>query len=242
MLRTYALAPDTIRRFLRRMFWRVQIIALLSFLGFGGYLAFLASPIHWEVAGPMVAIIALAYFFIIFFNLRQQLRAYYAVRYEIDDSSVVCRQAKQIPNHISRANIVRVDEQPEGIFIVTTSPKTNLLVPFGLAREGDTDFYNTLQAWVEIRPLPRKRRLEPWLWLFGLGGSLLVLLFANSLWVILPLGLVMLVSGITTGRRLKRANSQPIETMRTYNMSFSLLMIIITMKTCLLGILLLSLR
>ncbi len=242
MLRTYALAPDTIRRFLKRTFWRFQLIALLSFLGFSGYLALMSGPIQWDVAGPIVVIIALAYFFIIFFNIRQQLRSLYAIRYEIDDSSVIYRQQKQMPIQISRANILQVHERTDGIWIETTTPNTDLFVPFGLAREGDTDFYNTLQAWVKIQPLSRKRRFSAWLWLFGLGGSLLVILFANNLWVIIPLGLFFLAFGAYAEQRLKRASNVPFTTIRMYNMAFSFLIVVITMKACLLGILLLAPR
>jgi hypothetical protein len=242
MLRAYALAPETIRRLLSRTFWRFQFIALLSFLGFAGYLAMMAGPIQWGVAGPILGLIAAAYFFIIFFNLRQQLRMLYSARYEIDDSSVVYRQIKQLPLHISRANIVKVSERPDGIWIETTSPKSNLFVPYGLARDGDLDIYNTLQLWVKVMPLERRRRIASWLLVFILASSLLVLLFANNLWLVLGLGLFILTFGTYAETRLRKNNSVPFTTIRMYNMAFSFLVIIIFMKACLIAFMVLNLR
>lgn len=240
MLRSYALAPETIRRFLSRTFWRFQLIAFLSFVGFGGYLALMAGPIQWNFAGPILGLIALAYFLIIFFNLRQQLRALYSARYEIDDSSVMYRQQKQLPLHISRANIVQASERADGIWIETTSPTSNLFVPYGLARDGDLDFYNTLSAWVKVERMARARRAGVWLWSVGLASSLLVLLFANNLWLILLLGLFILAFGIYTEQRLRKASSVTFATVRMYNMAITFLVIVISMKTCLIGITMLA--
>ncbi len=242
MLRTYVLAPETVRRFLRRTYWRFQAICGLSFLGFALYMMILSRPVDLQVAGPIVVIIALAYFFIIFFNYRQQLRTLYSARYEIDDSSITYRQVHQQPLHISRANIIQVQEREDGILIETTEPGHGLFIPFGLAREGDSDFQSTLQAWTKYLPTPKKRSVKTWLWVFGLIGSALVLLFANNLWLVLALGIFMLAFGLYAERRLRRFRNIPLGTVRMYSMAFSILMLVILMKACLLGLALLGPR
>jgi hypothetical protein len=242
MLRTYALAPNTIRRLLGRTFWRFQMIALASILGFSGYLALQEGPIQWGVAGPILGLIAMTYFFIMFFNMRQQLRTLYSARFEIDDSSVVYRQLKQLPQHISRANIVQVSERPDGIWIENTNPKSNLFIPYGLARDGDSDIFSTLQLWVKVEPLERRRRIGGWLVVFGAVGALLVLLFANNLWLILSLGLFILAFGTYAEYRLRKNNSVPFTTIRMYNMAFSFLVIIIFLKACLIIFLIFGLK
>jgi hypothetical protein len=235
MLRSYALAPETVRRLLQSSFWRFQIIAAASFLAFGLYLVSLARPVDWGVAGPMVGIVALAYFFIIFFNFRQQLRTFYSLRYEIDDSSITFRQIRQQPLHISRANIVSVEKRKNGLLIKTTDPGPGLFVPSGLAREGDNDFLTTLQTWVSVTAPDAQPNVRRWVWLFSLGGSFLVLLFANNLWIVLALGVFLFAFGIYTERRLNRYPSILPETTNMYNMAFSLLILVILMKSCLLG-------
>lgn len=240
MLRSYVLAPDTVRRFLRRVYWRFELIAVLSISTIALYMAFLAGPVRWDVAGPMVGIIALAYFFVIFFYYRQQLRQLYSARYEIDDSSITYRQFRQQPLHINRASIIAVTERPDGIWIETTDPRTNLFIPHGLVREGDKDFYRTLAAWVTIKPVAQRRSLEAWLILFALVVSLLVMILANSLWIVMPLGVFMIAFGSYTEHRLTRTHSVPISTVRLYSLAFSFIVIVMLTKGCLIGITLLA--
>jgi hypothetical protein len=158
MLRSYALAPETIRRYIRRMFWRFQIITALSFLAFGLYLAFLARPVDWRAAAPLVGLIALVYFAIIFYYIRQQLRLLYSERFELDDGNITYRQGKKPPLHISRDDIVRVHERKDGIDIETSDPHTRLFIPYGLARDGDSDFRTTLQTWATSQTDLRQRQ------------------------------------------------------------------------------------
>jgi hypothetical protein len=236
MLRTYSLAPDTVRRVLRRTFWRFQGFSALSFLGFGLYLAILAQPVDWQMAGPMVGIIALVYFLIIFYNFRQQLRFLYSVRYEIDDSSITYRQLKQPPLHISRAIITRAQERKDGISIETSDSRIKLFVPCGLAREGDADFYTTLHAWVTVQPEALSPSgAEIWVWIAALASSFLILVLANSLWISLALTLFFIIFGLYVDRRLKRSPNLLPSTIRTYNMAIGFLVFVILMKSCLLG-------
>src|SRR5574338_1164844 len=119
MLRIYALAPETLRRMMRRTFWRFQALVTASFLVFGLYLAFLAGPVRWQVAGPILILIALAYFFVIFFYYRVQLRVLYSARYEIDGSSISYRQAGQNVLRIMRTDIASVRVRKDGLWIET---------------------------------------------------------------------------------------------------------------------------
>ncbi|RPJ47367.1 MAG: hypothetical protein EHM21_08205 [Chloroflexi bacterium] len=158
MVRSYALAPETVRRILRRTFWRFQLIAALSFIGFGLYLGFLARPVNWDLAAPMITLITIAYFAIIFYQFRRQLRLLYNERYELDDSSITYRQGKQRPLHIPRSDITGVLERGDGLTIQTARSRKALFIPNGLAREGDTDFRATLGTWVTIQPAPHPPR------------------------------------------------------------------------------------
>jgi hypothetical protein len=240
MLRSYALAPETIRRLLRRAFWRFQIIAALSFLGFGLYLAFQAHPVDWGTAGPMVALIALVYFVIIFYNFRQQLRLFYSERYELDDSSITYRQGKHTPVRISRADITQAQQSRDGIIIATANPRTQLFIPLGLAREGDVDFRNTLQAWVEMQPFPSQPRTGQWIWIGTAAITFLILVFANNFGLVLGLGIFLILFGILIDRKPDFLSGIIFTTSetnlrRTYNLAISFLIFVVLMKSCLLG-------
>lgn len=233
MFRTYALAPETVQRMLRRTFWRFQLLVTASFLVFGLYLAFFAGPVRWELAGPMVFLIALAYFFIIFFNYRSQLRLLYSIRYELDGSSIIYRQVNQDPLRIMRADILAVEPRRDGLLIHTVDSEVKLLVSFGLARTGDSDVRGTLDAWVGIGP-EEKRPSAPMrrLMTFGVGSSLLILLFANSLLSTIVLGILVVVLGVVTERRLIHVQEAPPGVVQMYNMAFSFLVFVLVMKSC----------
>ncbi len=233
MLRSYALAPETIRRFLRHAFWRFQGITTLSFLLFGLYLAWFGRPVNWSFAGPLVGIIALAYFFIIFFNYRQQIRILYSARYEIDEAGLAYRQLEANSMRLMRADLKEAQERKDGLQVETVEGVT-LLVPYGLARDGDFDFRSTLQAWVGVKPLPPSQS-APRFWLFILEGvgALAILVFANSLWVIVPLIVFVIAFGAYTERRLAKVHDVPPGIVRMYNTAFSFLIFVIFMKACL---------
>jgi hypothetical protein len=242
VLRTYALAPQTLRRLLRQTFWRFQIFVTASFLAFGLYLGLFSGPVRWQIAGPAVGVIALAYFFIIFNHYRQQLRILYSVRYEIDGSSIIYRQVSQAPIRISRADIRRVIILKNGLWVETVYAGQKLLIPYGLAREGDADFRATLEAWVEqIEGLPAARLDTRWrAWLPGFLAALLGLLFANSLWLILLVGAGALIYGLFIERRLFKNQDALAGSSRTYGMAFGFLFFILILKTCLISITLLG--
>jgi hypothetical protein len=236
MLRTYALAPETLRRMLRRTLWRFQWIATLSFFVFGLYLSSFGQPVQWQVALPIFLIIAVAYFLAIFFNYRQQLRLLYSVRVELDSSSITYREIYQEPLRIMRFEINAVKERKNGLLVETSDPRISMMVPFGLSHEGDKDVYATLRQWAEIIPMiTRRRRIENWLYLFGFITTLFILLFANTLWVILPLGLFLFLYGVYAERRLGRKYDAAPGVLRMYNMAFSFLLFVVLMKSCLIG-------
>lgn len=237
MFRTYALAPNTVRRLLRWMFWRFQLLVTASFVGFAAYLGLLAKMVVWEAAVTISLIIALAYFFVIFFHYRQQIRLLYSMRYEIDGSKIVYRQVGKEPLQVSRADIVKIHARQDGLWLETANPGISLFVPAGLSRDGDADFRETLSAWTgtevtDVQPQGRGLRL----WIFVLASSLLVLLFANSLILILPLGVFVLLLALYNERKLRRRPDINPGIVRMYNIAFSFLLFVIMMKACLISI------
>lgn len=236
MLRVYALAPETLRGLMRGTFWRFQALVTASFLAFGLYLAFLSGPVRWQAAGPIVALIALAYFFVIFFFYRTQLRALYGARYEIDGSSIAYRQLGHDVLRIMRADITGVRARKDGLWIETSDPTVSLLVPYGLARDGDADFRDTLGAWTGIAPLEaRPRGMLGAQAALAVGAALLVVLFANSLTVILPLLAVVLVLGFRLEPRLSPMGERAVGQARMYTLAVNFLIFVILMKACLIG-------
>lgn len=240
MLRIYALAPETVRRIMRRTFWRFLTLATLSILAFGLYLAFFAGPVRWGVAGPIFGVIALAYFFVIFFQYRSQLRLLYSVRCEIDGSGISYKQAGQPPLRILRSEISSVRVRQDGLWVETTENSPGLLIPLGLAREGDQDFRETLGAWVGVVPIEARppAPLGPQL-AIALGGSMLVLLFANSLAVILPLLVLVMIVGVGLERRIQASGERGPGLALVYSYGFSFLLFIMIMKSCMIAMLML---
>jgi hypothetical protein len=258
MLRSYALAPETIRRLLRRSFWRFQVIAAISFVGFGLYLALRPGPVDWNSAGPMVALIAVVYFAIIFYQFRLQLRTLYNERYELDDSSITYRQGKQRPMHISRADIARALERSDGISIEISGSHASLLIPRGLAREGDADFRATLGTWVTVQPVagidqpPWHRRFEVWAWGAVVVVALLVMFLFENLWLVAGLGVLVIAFAFVTDRqpgwsrrsaltqRLTDLVSENPNRIRVMNMAVGFLVFVILVKFCLISFTLLA--
>lgn len=235
MVRVFALAPETLRRILRRTLLRFQALVTVSFLAFALYLTFLSTPVRWQLAGPIVGIVALAYFLVIFFNYRQQLRLLYSIRYEMDHSAIIYRQANQAPLRLMRADVTGAVERKDGLWIETVDG-AGLLILNGLARNGDQEMRSVVENWVEIRrAVPQQGAPFGRMVLIGLAGMLVVLLFANRLEIILPLGVLALVTGLYTERRLTRIQDAVPGRMRMYNMAFSFLIFVLIMKSCLIG-------
>ena len=110
-----------------------------------------------------------------------------------------------------------------------------MLVPTGLARDGDEVVRRAISAWAAIEPLDQTNRPKSWLTFLGLVGGLGILLFANSLWVILPLGMVLLLYSIYFERRLLQNDNILPGVTRMYTTTFSFLIILVVLKSCFLG-------
>lgn len=219
------------------MFWRFQIIVTVSFLAFGLYLAWFARPVQWPRVLPIIGIIALVYFVVIFFNYRQQVRLFYSIRYELDGSSIIYRQVGQDLRRIMRADISQAQQRRDGLWIKTVDESMSMLIPKGLARDGDEDFRQTLDAWVGIEPAVEGRRTRKVsLVLLAIAGALLILVFANSLWIIAPMGVALVLLGAIAERQMTRSYSLTPGAARMYSMAFSFLIFILIMKSCMLGI------
>lgn len=219
---------------LRRMLLRLLGFTTLSLLMFCAYLVLFGGPVRWEVAGPAFGLIALAYFLILFLSYRQNLRWLYSVRYELDYSSITFRQRNREPLRVARADIIDVEVDRDGLQIRTVSGSPDLFVPRGLARSGDEDVRQTLLKWTGSRvpPVPPQPRRAKAL-MMGVGGSLLVLLFANQLGLIIPLGLATLAYGIFLEQRMNAAAESDPGTVRTFSAAFTFLIFVIVMKACL---------
>ncbi len=237
MLQTYALSPAALRRTLMRTFWRFQVIVTLSFLAFGLFLASSGQPINWLVAGPVVLVIALAYFLIIFLNYRQQMRLLYSVRVELDGSSILYRQAGLSPHRVMRGAIMKVRETQEGLLIETDDPRLDLFVPFGLSRDGDVEVRRALAAWSQFEPL--RHRYTPggwWLLTGGVIAAIAILLFANRLWMVAILGVLLFGYGSYLENRLQRRINVAPGMVRMVTMAFTFLIFVVVMKSCFLTV------
>ena len=234
-MRTYPLAPETIRTYLLRAFWRFQLMVTVSFLVFGVFLTTSPNPIHWGWAVSLVVVIALSYFILIFYYYRRQMRVLYSLRIEIGSSYITLRQVWREPLFISRADVEEVSEQIDGLHIKTIDPRLKMVVPYGLAREGDEDVRRELANWLPIVPLPyrvsKTSRLTFW---FSLLASLLILMFANSLWVALPLGAFLFIFGTYAEQRLNQTYKVEPYVTQSYSLAFSFLIFLILIKSCLL--------
>ena len=234
-MRTYPLAPETIRAYLLRTFWRFQLIVTVSFLVFGVFLTSSPRPIHWSWAVSLIVVIALSYFILIFYYYRRQMRVLYSLRIEIYPSYIILRQVWREPLFINRADVIEISEQIDGLHIKTNNSRIKMVVPYGLAREGDIDVRRELSNWLPIVPLPyrvsKTSRLTFW---FSLLSSLLILLFANTLWVALPLGMFLFIFGTYAEQRLNQTYKVEPYVTQSYSLAFSFLIFLILIKSCLL--------
>lgn len=235
-MRTFALSPDTIRRQLRRLFWRFQIMVTLSLLAFGGYLA-LNQPVNWAVASPILGVIALVYFLIIIVHYRQQRRALHSFRLDADHSSLTLRLWDQPPLMIARGHIHAIQDRKDGLWIFTADPRYRMHIPRGLEGDGDKVIRALLASWKHVERIYNIRgnpdRITTWLMLVG---SLLILLFGNTLYVILPVAIFLFAFGAYAERRILITRDLGINVSRLYSMAFGFLIFIIMMKTCVLAI------
>lgn len=236
MLRIYALSPETLNRLLNRMLRQFLMVVTISFLIYGGYLASFGPDIHWPAALLITLLICLAYFLLIFFQYRQQLRLLYSVRYEIDSSSITFRQAAYPVQRINRADILSVEDRPDSFWIEAVDRRLNLRIPHGLARDGDEDLRRTFSTWVGVKKVVKEPRgAKVALLLTGFATAFVILLFVNTLQMILPLGLLIFVTGNFLEYRLKLEKNHEPGILRTYNMAFSFILFIIIMKSCMIS-------
>lgn len=234
-MRTFALSPDTIRRQLRRVFWRFQIMVTLSFLAFGGYLA-LNQPVNWAIAAPILAVIALVYFLIIFIHYRQQQRTLNSFRLDAAQSSLTLRQWGQPPLMIARGHIYAIQDRKDGLWIYTADPRIRMHIPRGLDGDGDQVIRALLASWKHVERVYNIRgnpdRITTWLMLIG---SVLILLFGNTLYVIVPVAVFLFAFGTYAERRILITHDLGINVSRLYSMAFGFLIFMIAMKTCVLA-------
>jgi len=238
LLRVYALSPETLNRLLNRMLRQFFLVVTISFLIFGGYLASFGQDVNWPAALLITLFVSLAYFLLIFFQYRRQLRYLYSVRYEVDSSSITFKQAAHPAQRLNRADILSVEDRPDAFWIAAVDPRLNLRIPHGLARDGDEDLRRTFSSWVGVKKVEKEPRGPKVVLLStGLAAAFAILVFVNTLQLILPLGLLIFVAGNYLEYRLKNheKNHEP-EMLRTYTMTFSFILFIIIMKSCMISI------
>lgn len=234
MLRTYFLSPETLRRMIRRAFWRFQFVVTATFLALCANFYLLGDPVNWNVAGPILIFLAFIYFLLIFINYQQQLRLLLSLRYEVDGNSISLRQIGHPTLSVFRADITAVNENDRGVQIYTANPRVHLLIPKGLSRNGDEDFHLTLIQWHPDRftQSTTNRWLSRSLWI-GVPIGLLIILFVNSLWLFWVA--MVLVTGYTLfiEQLLMRALDTQPGYYRMVNLAFSFLFLIVIIKSCL---------
>jgi hypothetical protein len=234
-MRSYALAPETIRGYLRRTLLRFHIVVVLCFLAFGVFLVSRPDTIQWTLVLTIVAVTAVAYFTVIFDFYRRQLRAMVSIRIEITNSSIVFRQKDREPIVIHRADVIEVQARKDGLLVLTSYKNIWLLIPYGLSGEGDADVLRELSTWIglEILPALRNSLISRVFWLCVLSG-LLIVIFANSLVTAVIMGALLLLFGIYFEQWMKSYEVE-LRVIRTYNMGFAFLVFVIVMKSCLLA-------
>jgi len=223
---------------LRRLFWRFQIVATVGFLLFGLYLALFARPIRWAIVIPILAVIGLAYFSIIFVHYRHQMRVLYSVRVELDGSGVIFNRYDQDPLRISRADIIRATERKDGLFIETIYPRLNMLIPNGLARDGDRAVREDVSAWVRIEPVNRRGYQGLyWVRTGAYALAFIILLFVNQFWLSAGTGLLLFGYVVFAGSHFDRIYNITPGTARFYSSALVFVIFLVFMKFCLLGVL-----
>jgi hypothetical protein len=236
-MRIYALAPSTIRGLLWRSIIRLHVIVTLSFLAFGLFLSLQVRPLNWTPILLIVAITALVYFLVLFYHFRRQMRFLYSVRLELDASGITLRQFQQETLRVARADVYAVKPGKDNLMVHTVNPHAWIELPYGLIGAGDEDLRDTLAVWTGVEKLPPRpqARNRVVFWLSVLAG-LLILLYANSLIVAVPLGVFLLTFGMYVERRVGKTYDMGLQISRTYSLAFSFLIFLIVMKSCLLAL------
>jgi hypothetical protein len=204
-----------------------------SYALFGLYLVLFAQPVRWSIVAPILAATSLAYFFLIFFHYRQQVRLLYSVRIELDGSGINYRVYGLEDVRISRADITSVFERPRGL-LVQTIHNREVFLPSGLARDGDGMLREALGSWVTIHPLPQRLSVRRRMHLYLLAGAALVLLFANTVWLVIPLVMMLLFLATVGENRLNRRHDFEPGMARLYGIAYTFVIFAVVMKSCLL--------
>ena len=231
---TFPLAPETIRMMLLRSRLRAQLIVTITFLVFAVSVTSSGQPVNGWVVGGVIAVLFLADFATIFFSYRSQLRALYSVRIEINSRQVVFRQFNHEPVVINRADVEDLTETRDGLLITTPYARLKMLIPRGLAKNGDFEVRRILSEWAPIDRRQIAGRRTSWLmfWFSVLAG-LFILMFANSLLIAVPLGVFLFFFGTYAERRLNSTYDVDPRIIRSYSIAFSFLIVVVMMKSCL---------
>lgn len=236
MNRVYAISPRSLRKMLRRLVLRSHAVAAAGFVFFGLYLILFAPAVKPGLLFLILSIVALAYFLVIFFQYRHELRVLYSIRVEINPVGIIYREIKQLAVLITSQNYGGAEEQHRGLLVQLKVPPHELFIPHGLIGDGDFELRQILASWGPFRKLERRRlKLLFRLRLVSFTGAVLILLWINQMWVVVSLGVFLFLFGTYTEMRLMHVHSAEPGVTRLYSASYAFLVFTVLMKSCLLG-------
>ena len=231
-MKSYPLAPETIRRELRRAFIRFQIAVIFILMILAGYL-FADPPLRWGVGLPIFLVVLAVYGWITVIHFRRERNFLQALRVDVTDRDLRLYTASRPPAEVNREDVFAVQEMKNGLY-VSTYDYHELTVPFGLDQDGDAQVRDTLSAWTWIRPIPAYRYLSDLPLFIGLLVSMIVLVLVNSLTPALIVGGALVLYYLVVYLRVRWVYQVDPQVFRSYTMALFFMVFIILMKLCLL--------
>ena len=209
----------------------------LSFVLLGVYLLLGAKPIRIEVLAPILLIVCLVYFYVIFYQYRRQLRVLYSVRVKIDGNGITYFELGQKPKRVTKNDFISVEERQHGFWVTSAAHQNGIFLPIGLVSDGDAEVRGLIETWGPLRRLERhKNSVRVKLQWITFTGAAMILLYANHLWIVIALGIFLFAFGTYTEMRLIRVHDVEPGITRLYSASYAFIVFLICVKSCFLGL------
>lgn len=193
-MRQYHFTIETINRRLRWLVatWVVISVATLSAAGI--LLSSRFQPGGAIQAWPLWAVILFLFMagmlaFGIYRAYQRQRGQLAAVQIEMGDETIASPDNVFPRIEVRRDEITLIQEVDNGLVVMADNPRRGFVVPNGI--EDYQSVRTTLDTWSPIKPTTSKAWLRKWLLIGSIVAAFLVLIFAWSLWLLVPVAALM---------------------------------------------------
>jgi len=236
-MKKYSLSSEGLKRVKEQGLQRTSLVFILSLI----IVAFVMNaPVNREGTTSLLFVIPVSLFVIIAaaFSLYKgqnaQKAIWESIRIEVEDNSITRQQIFMAGIRISREEVKSIKETGQGLCIFTSDRNKSILIPVELDKTDYEEIKQTLSSWMNIEPKsPTQKRADLLLTILVVLGYG-ILFFSWSGWLVLFVSVVMVGFYAYMYWNLQQHKSVDPKTKRNYAFILGFVVLISSMKLCLL--------